>query len=454
MRLMTTTDTSSAWVNRLSGGTPTALVDTRHDRGASNVRALTWDYSTEPLLSFNPITFGNYAPADGKALAWTWVRGYSKCNAPPCPAPTSAAQVNARAFVRQDVKRLDVTEYALQDGSENRSLIRESCGRSIPIPIRAAQTSLNEYRGYCPTCGMQTVSRQSLINPVVNPPLLFAGLRGMAPILTLDAKLTQAIGDPNARVVVSSDHEKWAPQGGRLGAIVHPQFPQIFSRIGPGMQVEQPWASVGPGTQTAYRIVMSGKRQELAYFNGKQSDGSTLLGYYAYNLTTNNAASWQWHKGAIFQDIQAVTYRAEDDAYYLLDKDGTNLSLYRLGAGDVPERIHTWTIIRSSNWQLGTGNNGELVLAMQSNANVVVQVLEQVFFAETPTNVSLNWKSRSVKFTAGQNPLYPAYSEDYSLRVMYQKAVGAPYVQLATDIRVNGALPSLQPITIMQADFL
>jgi Thrombospondin type 3 repeat len=460
MRLMTTSDTSNALVNRFSGSEPTALVDTRHDAKVSTVRAVSWDYSSEPGLTFNPVSLGTYTPDNGKALAWTWVRGYNRCVVPPCDAPASSDEVIPKAFVRQDVRRLDVSEFALKDGDENPGLVRQNCARSIPVPIRAAQTSLAEYMGYCPTCGMQTVSRQSLINPVVNPPLLFAGLRGMAPILTLDAKLTQAIGDPNARVVVSSDHEKWIAPGARLGAIVHPQFPQIFSKIGPGMQVEQPWASVGPGTQPAYRIVMSGKRQEVAYFNGKQSDGSTLLGYYSFDLNTNTAAGWQWHQGIVLNDIQAVTYRAEDDAYYLLDKVGTNLRFYRLGRGDVPELVHTWSIGSTVAWQLGTGNQGELVLAAEKgpvgNRAIRLAVLEPTYLAsEDPSQRTVVWKLRTWKGFAGKAALYPAYSNDYSLRLMYQKNGSAVYEQYATDIRnPNGSLPSLLPLNALDEPWL
>jgi len=105
-------------------------------------------------------------------------------------------------------------------------------------------------------------------------------------------------------------------------------------------------------------MAFSGHRQELAIV---EHDG---LRVFDFDLLTEQIRPFLGEQR--LKEPMAVTYGAEDDAYYVLDRTelaGPTVTLYRVGRGNVLDALWTWT--RNDNYPnvaLTTSADGALVV--------------------------------------------------------------------------------------------
>jgi Trypsin/Thrombospondin type 3 repeat len=397
------------YLNRIESSVERNFLATSHFAGlGASATYAAWDYGTETDLTMLPTPIvGSKTSAQlpgTNILAWSWVRNFAVYPASgsivPPPATTAAATgTTIEQNVRQSLNRMVITED-----------IAAWPGNPPGNPTFGADTTINPCKPpvYFPTwlfpppcleCNFKSwvaYRKDELVNPVV----LGSGLRG-ARKGTIDSQILRAVDDPNVALVIASDEAKWATGQKRRGAIVQRNYPLVAGKVSATMLAEPSnWGSQAIGTDYEMRYVMSQKRQDVAYFNRKQSDGSMLQGYYVHDFDLN-AMRYEFFNGSTtINNIQSVTYRAEDDAYYFLDLDPgqNNVSLYRLPRGNVPEFIYSWTRSNSTEWKVFTGAKGELIVATQKAGSSQFAVLE---FAAQGTPATYSWMYRTSKSLAG-----------------------------------------------------
>jgi Trypsin/Thrombospondin type 3 repeat len=397
------------YLNLVENSVERNFLATSHFAGlGASVTSAAWDYGAETDLTMLPVPIvGSKTSAQlpgTNILAWSWVRNFAVYPASgsivPAPATTAAATgTTIEQNVRQSLNRMVITED-----------IAAWPGNPPGNPTFGADTTINPCKPpvYFPTwlfpppcleCNFKSwvaYRKDELVNPVV----LGSGLRG-ARKGTIDSQILRAVDDPNVALVIASDEAKWATGQKRRGAIVQRNYPLVAGKVSATMLAEPSnWGSQAIGTDYEMRYVMSQKRQDVAYFNRKQSDGSMLQGYYVHDFDLN-AMRYEFFNGSTtINNIQSVTYRAEDDAYYFLDLDPgqNNVSLYRLPRGNVPEFIYSWTRSNSTEWKVFTGAKGELIVATQKAGSSQFAVLE---FAAQGTPATYSWMYRTSKSLAG-----------------------------------------------------
>jgi hypothetical protein len=363
--------------------------------GAS-VRRVAWDYGSETDLSLPPVIIGSRSSAQlpgTNILAWSWVRNFNEYTSPGLvaltPATTAAATGTTLAQnLRQNLNRMVITEdlAANYDPTWAETSAMNPCKPPNYWPI---------YETGCLECKKRWVAYRK--DELINPTILGIGQRER--VVTMDANILRATTDPNTVLVIGSDEAKWATGQKRKGAIVNRTFPQFVGNVTNTMTADPPaWGSPSAGTDTQLRFVMSQRRQDVAFFNRKQTDGSMLQGYYVYDLDTQ-AMRYEFFNGdSTIDNIQSVTYRAEDDAYYFLEGAPLKPSLYRLPRGNVPERIASWTPSTSTEWKVFTGAKGELILATQKGTDSHFAVLE---YAASGTPAVYSWQHRVTRTLTG-----------------------------------------------------
>jgi Trypsin len=419
-------------VNKAGGGND--QIRTIHSTNGANQQRLAWDYVGEVGVTI-PATpsLGTTTVQGGDVLVWSWVKNFTLCSGGACAEPSTTTAFNStRMGMRQSTTRLSVRESLPAMGpaqanlpgySPTKGFVQIECSQAPSVPIRAPMglnESIASFRDTCPEC---TVLLKRQPNLVTNPLIAFADFgRLLVRPVAVESSLVQAVNDPNTKLAVSSDHQRWAPGQGRFGVIANRTFPQVLAKVSNGMHVEAPWVNNSVGTGQ-YIVVMSARRQDAAFFNGRFADGQPFQGFYRFDLDTD-ATEWQWFNGTRFvKGVVAATYRAEDDSYYLLDRDSVanTISLLRLPRGNALEVLASWPIVGSQNWQLTTGYNGELVVAADKQGQSVTRVALLDLIAQTGS--SAVWKTRMVQtINASLAGNAPSFDGTFALAVETKNA--------------------------------
>jgi Trypsin len=338
MRLLDDSKTAvndRVYLNRVENLNERAFVRTTHVEGLGrSVLRAAWDYGSETdLIPLLPATIvGTRTSAElpsTNILAWSWVRNFSE-GTPfgelnPPPATTAAATgATIPQNVRQNLQRMIITE-SIPAASNS------AFGADRTVNPCKPPNYWPTYETGCLECKKRWVAYRK--DELINPTILGIGQRER--VVTMDANILRATTDPNTVLVVGSDEAKWATGQKRKGVIVNRAYPLFVANVTNTMTADPPnWGSPSLGTGTQLRFVMSQRRQDVAFFNRKQTDGSTLQGYYVFDLDTQ-AMRYEFFNGStVIDNIQSVTYRAEDDAYYFLEGAPVKPSLYRLPRGE------------------------------------------------------------------------------------------------------------------------
>jgi hypothetical protein len=181
----------------------------------------------------------------------------------------------------------------------------------------------------------------------------------------LDKWTAKAIRGAGLAMIPVSDAAVWS-KGATVGVVVDSAKASVKSLL--SYQGDMLTANVDPvasGAVQVYPLIAaaSGKRQELAFFGDRDAAGKLLQQVRIYDFATGKQDRKPYLFGGLTNPV-AATYRAEDDAYYILDKDSGAVLLYRFARGLDMQLIGKWQTgsLFSESIGLTTGTEGSLVI--------------------------------------------------------------------------------------------
>jgi hypothetical protein len=206
---------------------------------------------------------------------------------------------------------------------------------------------------------------------------------------------------PENTLVIATDLPR-PGTGGRLGALINLQTHAIFQILivnldggldGDPVIVQPPPIAASPAV-----AAVSGLRQEIAFFGERDLKGNVIQSVRTYDFDLGKTITWPIISATKLQNPAAAAYRAEDDAYWLLDRIGTptdpKLRLLRLSRGAVADPIAECARPgRHTNFALTAGAEGSLVVSawnMTKHAIAVISVngltpsLRALYFGRDP----------------------------------------------------------------------
>ena len=313
-------------------------------------------------------------------LVWSWVRTFvpARNDFPTLDTPPIDTAVQPAAL-RQYVSRIQVSE------SGNYVSLGSPCRQLTAI--RAID------KKDCLVCqgGVFLAAFVAASNP--DPTFLSPGRSSLSAEGQVSSVVVDALLDPSRSIVLASDDRTWTT--GRIrGVIVGPDRSiETFLTSGTNGEIFQtrfgggsfaPSRASAPARPAAipptpFLAVLSGHRQDVAFL--ERDDGGAViqqLRTFDFDLRTEVVKPFLGDHRLI--DPVAMTYRAEDDAYYILDRTqdhGPSMAMYRLPRGNSLELLGTWH--RPGNLHeaaITTGSDGTLVITTWNEKKYAIAVLD------------------------------------------------------------------------------
>ena len=332
--------------------------------GNANPRQWGWAYwmdldplpPPQPSASPQPVFSG---------LVWSWVRAFQPISLGFPPLNTAVSDF-AHHRLRQWVTRVNVTE-------QGSAVVVNDCVRRKVSYVRAV--------GFadCPMCGGDGFIGIDRGDP--DPGQAVLAVPGRAETSAshlLDGAIATAVSDPRAAIVLASDAPGEAT-GARVGVIVDVSTHAIVNVLRAGANgailTERRDGPFTNGADPPVVAAVSGARQNVAFFGEPDATGS-INHARVFDFDLNRAESKPLLGPAKLVEPLAVTYRAADDAYYLLDRTHHKLRLLRIPLGLSVEVLAEWR--RRSDYtdvDITTGRDGSLVLSASSPTKHAIAVL-------------------------------------------------------------------------------
>lgn len=331
-------------------------------------------YHPDPADPANPSKTKPDVILDG--LAWSWVRAFVPSDKPFPAITADPTGTDGEQRLRQHVARIQVSETgnAVANGSPCRML----------SALRAIDTN------DCLVCqgGSFLTAYLDAVNP--NPLLVSPGRSSESAIDFVDSSVVTALQDPSRLIVLASDDRAWSA-GQVRGVIVGPDRGiERFLSSGPRGQLRQIGFSSFASTRTArtatpdpsqvaFLAALSGRRQEIGFLE-RDSTGAVVQQLRTFDFDLAAEVIKPFVGYARLVDPVAMTYRAEDDAYYILDRTRTHepsATLYRLPRGNSLEVVGMWR--RPGKFQhaaVTTGSDGTLVISTWNDKKHAITVLD------------------------------------------------------------------------------
>jgi hypothetical protein len=312
-----------------------------------------------------------------RGLAWSWVSAFNP-NTQAFPGPsTTPTGTPLEQRLRQMVAPITVQEAA------NRNHRQEPCEQLKYIRAIDRQDCLVCNSGIFLAI---TAAQASNPNPTfISPDRSLVSAEGL-----VSEAVVEAMRDASSRIVMASDDRAWS-FGSVRGAIVSSAgalvSPLVTNSQG-GIFVPRGFTpgDGGPAAALAGRprpssktlISMSGRRQEIAFLE-HDADGITQrLRTFDFDLNREVMKPFLGRHRLV--DPIAMTYRAEDDGYYILDRtaDGRpTLTMYRLRHGNTLEVMGRWQRRgKFSDAELTTGTDGTLVMSTWNGKEHAIAVID------------------------------------------------------------------------------
>lgn len=180
---------------------------------------------------------------------------------------------------------------------------------------------------------------------------------------------------------------------------------------------------------------VSGLRQEVAFFGELAPDGTPLNAVNVYDFDLRNYQLLPILSRQKFGRPLAVTYRKEDDSYFLLDADYDHdapvVWLERFTLGLTIERFHKWPLSQAfDGFALTSGADGQLVLSSSAAKHHCIAAI----------NVDLGGTVSVDHIFLGTGPIGVAARKSYDGIVYAQGSVsdGMTAVRVAEPVRAAG----------------
>ncbi|OJY16314.1 MAG: hypothetical protein BGO98_29950 [Myxococcales bacterium 68-20] len=313
-----------------------------------------WQYWNDlPAASLPPLGYAASPQVAYSGLLWSWVKAYSEASAPPPAINAPPTGGDAQQRVRQHVTRFTLHERG------RATLQRMPCldaSKWLRLPDLADLRAHIDCP-YCPKEAFIELGTGPLDDP--DPVFVVPGWPRRRASEFVSPDVLESLRDPDkASLVIASDVRAWTT-GAVRGAALYPADGKVFGLSTAGGVLDVDFAVHGsfnaapPGP-----MAFSGHRQELAIV---EHDG---LRVFDFDLLTEQIRPFLGEQR--LKEPMAVTYGAEDDAYYVLDRTelaGPTVTLYRVGRGNVLDALWTWT--RNDNYPnvaLTTSADGALVV--------------------------------------------------------------------------------------------
>lgn len=340
-------------------------------------------------------------------LIWSWVRTFNpvpaigairfpNINATPTGGPASQR-------LRQHVSRIQVSEAGNKETRGN--------------PCRQLRALRAIDKSDCLFCqgGLFLTAFIDASNP---SPLLTSPGRWSEPAAAFAHPLVvSALQDPSRAFVLASDALGWST-GQVRGVIVGPdrgietllsngprgELYAFSSEFGSAASRTLAAARAANASRQPFLAVLSGQRQDVAFIE-RDDTGAVVQQLRTLDFDLNSEVVKPFRGSLRLVDPVAATYRAEDDAYYILDRTAANqpsTTLYRLPRGNSLERVGAWR---------RPGNLGEAALTVGTDGTLVITTWNDVKHAIAVVDLDALGRGRA-KHNDTQHPATSGKSDD------------------------------------------
>lgn len=287
-----------------------------------------------------------------RGVVWSWVKNWGNIR----PASTAVTE-RSFAALRQSVAVLDV---------------KETWQTSVPVVCNPVVRGWirNPWRSAAPWNDGGIFIGVDPVDPSPERAVLQAATFALksADHSYLDATVAQAAVDDNYVFVAASDVGGWA-SGSGAAVVLDARSQQVVTVVRMAdehapLLADGPLALVGEPSADALVVAVSGRRQEARFFGGRV-DGKFAM--RVFSLTEGTEWVEPILDGELYGPV-AATYRAEDDAYYVLDApDAQTMRLVRVERGLHAVELFKWRRgALYSGAAITTGNDGSLVITTRS----------------------------------------------------------------------------------------
>lgn len=393
-----------------------------------NVRQLGlayWNDSDITSTLDNPVVPNGTEHPVWRGVVWSWVKNWGALR----PASTVVTDP-AYAALRQSATVVDVKEYWQESAPVPCVPVRRDWIRN-PWRIPAPWNDGGVFVGVDP---VDPSPERAVISAA-----MFATKSADRSIL--DATVAQAAVDRSYVYAAASDAGGWA-SGSGAAVVIDARSLQVVTVVrmadaNAPMVADGALAPVGAPSADALVVAVSGRRQEARFFGGK------LGGKFAMRVYSLSEGT-EWMEpildGELYGPV-AATYRAEDDAYYVLDApDDQTMRLMRVDRGLHASELFRWrrTTALYTTQAITTGNDGSLVITTRSASDSRIGVIR--FQGAEPQGDRL--------FVDGIKPMRdPAYLSSGRIGVITTQPNGERLLQALT--MSQGSVATMDSLTAL-----
>jgi hypothetical protein len=341
------------------------------DSARAGARKLGWAYwydsdANPTLLASAPVPNNTVQPV-WRGAVWSWVSAW----APTTSAwPSTATVTNAaQARLRQSVAVLDISEAWPSQNIRNCAFKARRWFR-LPWSYPIAWNDGGVFASVVP--GSTSSDWLSAA----------AGFGARNDTTAFDDIVAAALTSASYKIIPVSDIFGWAKNSG-AGVIVDAKSQVVLTMLrqnGENSMLKAETEIAPAGVDTSARLVAaaSGRRQEVRFF-GQQRDAAGTLLVRVYDFASKTEFFDPMLQGDLYEPV-AATYRAEDDAYYVLDRaDAAAMRLVRVERGLRAVEVRRWTTgSLTTLYGLTTGNDGSLVITASSSSASRIGVIRFV----------------------------------------------------------------------------
>jgi len=347
-----------------------------------------WRYWMDlDLSSVPPPAVGDVFPFDG--MTATWVKAYTECSTGALcitPGDTDVTGSDPVVALRQYVRRTTLREHGGTNVVHNCPHGTRKFGR-FPLPTTHCVGLTCDGPGNVPPSGIPTApppppAEQTQPRTILAIESTASSLTLLAPLYapkdvttSFDPAVVALLMDPNNILVTASDGPDWW-SGDVFGTVMNARTTQALIDLEATGSVIHARGAEGtqcnPVTQICLDpiVALSGRYEELVVFG--ETPDSVRVRHVDTGLEERRALK----DGTIVGPV-AATYRAEDDAYYVIaNVAGDSLDMIRL---DRDATVHNVAVCHdvgdATEFALTTGWDGSLVLSDWSTKEHAVAVL-------------------------------------------------------------------------------
>lgn len=303
-------------------------------------------------------------------LAWSWVRSFQPASQGFPEIEAGPTGTDGEQRLRQHVTRLRVSE------SGNSETIGNPC-ESPRIIVRAFE------RAECLSCQGGAFLSLLASGPDPSPTFISPGRFSESASDLVSPLVVSALQDSTSSILMAADERTWST--GPIRGVILSKTGAIESFLTTGANGEIFDTKIGdlaaPRTSASdgsFLAALSGYRQEVAFLE-RDSSGKVARSLRTFDFDLVQEVLKPLLGNHRLVDPVALTYRAQDDAYYVLDRTKSTeptATLYRIARGNSLEPVASWARPgKFSEVALTVGTDGTLVVTTWNESSYAVAVV-------------------------------------------------------------------------------